>query len=58
MSWGNGAHAPQLLSLCSRACKLQLLSLRALEFVLGNKRSHCNEKLTYRKQREARAHCN
>ena len=25
MSWGNGAHAPQLLSLCSRACKLQLL---------------------------------
>ena len=58
------AHAPQLLSLRSRAGEPQLLSPRAtttearepqilkpvhLEPVLRNKRSHCNEKP---------AHCN
>ena len=44
MPWSNWALAPQLLSLCSRAWDLQLLRLRALEPVLCNKRSHCNEK--------------
>ena len=40
----NKAHAPQLLSLHSRAHEPQLLKPACLEPVLGNKRSHCNEK--------------
>ena len=47
----NEAHAPQPLSLHSRAREPQLLSLHAttmkpvhLEPMLHNKRSHCNEK--------------
>ena len=39
------AHVPQLLSLCSRAHKLQLLKPKRLDLepVLCNKRSHCIE---------------
>ena len=48
MLWGKKAHAPQLLSLCSRAWELQLLSPhgspRALERMLHTKRRHRNEK--------------
>ena len=39
---------PQLLSLCSRARKPQLLKPAWLEPVLCNKRSHCNEKPVHR----------
>ena len=45
MPQGSWVHAPQLLSLWSGACEPQLLSPHALEPVLCNKRSHCNEKL-------------
>ena len=45
----NKAHAPQLLSLCSRARQPQLLKPACLEPMLRNKRSHRNEKP---------AHCN
>ena len=40
------ARVPQLLSLCSRAHKLQLLKSKRLDLepVLCNKRSHCTEK--------------
>ena len=34
MSWAKEVHAPQLLNLCPRAWKLQLLSSHALEPVL------------------------
>ena len=44
----NQVHVPQLLSLCSRAQEPQLLSPHALEPVLYNKRSHCNEKYVHR----------
>ena len=44
MQQGNYACTPQLLSSCSRACASQRLSLPALEPVLCNKRSRCNEK--------------
>ena len=44
MPWSNWARAPQLLSLCSRACEPQLLKLTCLEPVLHDKRSHHNEK--------------
>ena len=47
MSWVKEAHAPQLLRLCPRAWEPQLLSSRALEPVLCNKRSHHNEKPVY-----------
>ena len=40
MQRSNKAHAPQLLSLCSRACEPQLLKPACLEPVLCNKRSH------------------
>ena len=46
----NSARAPQLLSLCSRALKLQLLKPVRLEPVLCNKRSHCNEKPAHRNE--------
>ena len=53
LPWSNKAHVPQLLSLHSRACESQLLSLRAtttearaVEPVLRDKRSHHNEKPT------------
>ena len=63
MPWSNWPHAPQLLSLRSRACKPQLLGLRAqlqllkptcLEPVLCNERDyhdgrgHRNEKHAHR----------
>ena len=56
--WATKAHAPQLLSLCSRARELQLLSpldasTEALVPVLRNKRSHHNEKPTHHNQRGA-----
>ena len=41
------AHAPQLLSLCSRARKPQLLKPARLEPLLHNKRSHRSEKPTH-----------
>ena len=44
MPWSNWALAPQLLSLCSRAWDLQLLTLRVLEPKLCNQRSPCNER--------------
>ena len=44
MSRSNQARAPQLLSLCSRALKPQLLKPTCLEPMFHNKRSHCNEK--------------
>ena len=43
----NSAHAPQLLSLRSRAREPQLLKPVRLEPVLRNKRSHRNEKLAH-----------
>ena len=46
MPRSNQAHAPQLLSLCSRAHEPQLLKPAHLELVLRNKRSHHNEKPT------------
>ena len=48
MLWSSQAHAPQLLSLRSRAGVPQLLKPAHLEPVLCNKRSHCNEKPTHR----------
>ena len=39
----NQAHAPQRMSLCSRARKPQPLKSEHLEPVLGDKRSHFNE---------------
>ena len=57
MPWSNEARAPQLLSLCPRACKPQLLSPSAttteathLEPMLHNKRSHRNEKPAHRNE--------
>ena len=47
MPQSNWAHAPQLLSLCSRTREPQLLKPVHLEPVLFNKRSHRNEKLTH-----------
>ena len=47
MLWINKAHAPQLLSLRSRALKPQLLKPVCLEPVLHNKKSHHNEKPTH-----------
>ena len=44
MPRGNGAYAPQLLSLRSRAREPQLLKPARLEPVPRNKRSHRNEK--------------
>ena len=44
MLWSNKARAPQLLNLCSRARKPQLLKPARLEPVLRNKRNHRNEK--------------
>ena len=44
MPQSNYAHAPQLLSLRSRAHEPQLLKAVCLEPALRNKRSHCNEK--------------
>ena len=44
MQQSNEAHAPQLLSLHSRALEPQLLKPARLEPVLRNKRSHRNEK--------------
>ena len=45
MPQSNEAHAPQLVSLCSRAREPQVLRPAHLEPVLLNKRSHCNKKL-------------
>ena len=44
------AHAPQLLSLHSRARELQLRTPACLEPVLRNKRSQRNEKPTHRNE--------
>ena len=44
------AHAPQLLSLRSRAREPQLLKPTCLEPVLCNKRSHRNEKPVHRNE--------
>ena len=44
MPQSNRARAPQLRSLRSRACEPQLRKAVHLEPVLGNKRSHRNEK--------------
>ena len=44
MPQSNEAHAPRLLSPCSRAHEPQLLKPAHLEPVLHNKRSHRNEK--------------
>ena len=44
----NQAHAPQLMSLCSRDWKPQLLKSEHLEPVLGDKRSHRNEDPSHR----------
>ena len=49
MLQSNEAHAPQLLSLRSRACEPQVLKPMCLKPVLRSKRSHRNEKP---------AHCN
>ena len=46
------AHAPQLLSLCSKAQELELLRPMYPEPTLPNKRSHCNEKLVNWNQEE------
>ena len=48
MLQGIWAHAPQLLSLRSRARESQLLKPTCLEPVLHNKRSHRNEKPKHR----------
>ena len=57
MPRSNKARVPQLLSLHSRARRLQLLSPRATtteahmpRAVLRNKRSHCNEKHMHRNE--------
>ena len=47
MPWSNEAPVPQLLSLRFRACKTQLLKPAHLEPMLGNRRSHRNEKLMH-----------
>ena len=52
MPRSNSACAPQLLSLCSRARKPQLLKPVHLEPVLRNKRSHRNEKPAHRNEEE------
>ena len=44
MPQSNSAHVSQLLNLCTRAEEPQLLSPRALEPVLGNRRTYRNEK--------------
>ena len=49
----NGTHVPQLLSLHSRACKLQILSLHALEPVFLKKRNNLNEKPVYLNEEKA-----
>ena len=46
----NEAHAPQLLSLCSKAHVPQLLTPSHLELVLRNKSSHCNEQPVHRNE--------
>jgi len=48
MQCNNQAQGPQLWRLCSRVREPQLLKSEALEPVLSNKRSHCNEKLEHR----------
>ena len=50
MPQSSKAHVPQLLSLCSRAWQLELLSPQATTSeahtpVICNKKSHCNESL-------------
>ena len=50
MSPSNEAHAPQLLSLRSRAREPQLLKPARVEPVLRNKRSHRNEKPAHRNE--------
>ena len=51
MPQSNWARGPQLLSLCSRALELKLLSPYTLEPMLCNKRSPRNEKTTHCNQR-------
>ena len=51
MPRGNWAHAPQLLSLCSRAHEPQLLKPLHLEPVPHNKRSHHNEKSVHHNEK-------
>ena len=51
MPLSNKVHAPQLLSLCSRAWKPQLPKPTWPRF--SNKRSHCNEKPTHHNRRLA-----
>ena len=58
MLQSNKAHVPQLLSLCSGAWEPQLLSPPALEPVLHNKRSHCDEKLIHHNKKVDPAHRN
>ena len=53
MPSSNEARVPQLLSRCSRAWELQLLKPRKLEPMLGNRRSHCNEKPAHHNWRVA-----
>ena len=50
MPQSNKAHAPLILSLCSRAHEPQLLKPACLEPVLCNKRSHHNEKSVHNKE--------
>ena len=52
MPRSNQAHAPQLLSLRSRAREPQLLKPTHLEPVLCNKRSHRNEKPVHRNKEQ------
>ena len=49
MPRNNKAHAPQLLSLCSRAREPQLPKPARLEPML-HKKSHCNEKPAHSKE--------
>ena len=49
----NQARGPHLLSLCSRALELQVLSPRALEPVLCNAGTHGDEKPAHRSERLA-----
>ena len=42
--WDIWAHVPQLLGLLSGICELQLLSPRALDLMLHDKRSHSDKR--------------
>ena len=55
---GQLSQMPQLLSPCSRAHVLQLLKPQALQPILHNTRSHCNEKFVNHNWRVVLAHPN